>query len=159
MSALRTLVEAWPALLSEEMAARYLSLELTSFRRVAVRHHLQSVALEENSVRWRKTDLDQLVRRLRSVPTESLEYSRAGLARLNDVDIERIAVAVARHLEGRASHPVPTLVSIKDACALLGLARTTIYRLIKEGELVPCRIGRRTLIPMTQVQAIQKGSA
>lgn len=159
MSQLRTVIEAWPALLTEEMAARYISIELTSFQKVAARMGLQSVEVEEGVVRWRKGDLDHLVKRLRSVPAVVMQSAPVGSSRFSDVEIEKIAAAVAQRLGGSTSRPQAALVSIKDACALLGVARTTIYRMINDGEFVPRHIGRRTLIPMSQIQALLDGSA
>ena len=37
-------------------------------------------------------------------------------------------------------------VSIPKAGEILGLGRSTIYRLIKEGQIRPKKVGRRTLI-------------
>lgn len=40
----------------------------------------------------------------------------------------------------------PLAHTIKDACALTGLGRSTIYSAIKEGRLKPRKCGNRTLI-------------
>lgn len=40
----------------------------------------------------------------------------------------------------------PLAHRIPDACRRLGVSRTTIYELIKAGELRPIKIGARTLI-------------
>jgi len=36
------------------------------------------------------------------------------------------------------------LLSIEEACQMLGISRRTIYRLIDKGELKPVKIGGRT---------------
>jgi len=41
----------------------------------------------------------------------------------------------------------PLAYSIKDAAAALGIGRTTLYALIKCGEIAPIKIGTRTLVP------------
>ena len=37
-------------------------------------------------------------------------------------------------------------VSVKEACHLLGVGRTTVYQLIKSGELDVYHVGKRTLV-------------
>lgn len=44
--------------------------------------------------------------------------------------------------------------SIKDATVLLGLGRTTIYKLIGDGQLDTVKIGNRTLIKTASIQAL-----
>ena len=46
---------------------------------------------------------------------------------------------------------VPALLSIDDLRVLTGLGRTTVYSLIKRGQLDVCRIGRRTLVKTESV--------
>lgn len=46
------------------------------------------------------------------------------------------------------------LVSINDAAKLLGLGRSTIYRLLREGKLEFLKIGRRTLIPAASLEQL-----
>jgi len=41
----------------------------------------------------------------------------------------------------------PLATTIKVACQRLGIGRTTLYELIKAGELRTIKIGSRTLIP------------
>jgi len=43
------------------------------------------------------------------------------------------------------------LQSPRDAANLLGIGRTTLYTLIKNGELHPVKIGRRTLIATAEL--------
>lgn len=49
---------------------------------------------------------------------------------------------------------IPASYSIKDATALLGLGRTTIYKLLEQGRLTRIKIGARTLIPATDIHAL-----
>lgn len=44
--------------------------------------------------------------------------------------------------------------TIKDAVTACGISRTTIYGLIKAGELTPVKIGVRTLIRHTDLEAL-----
>ena len=47
----------------------------------------------------------------------------------------------------------PLLVSVEDAAALLGIGRTTLYELIRQGDVRPIRIGRCVRIPQRELQA------
>lgn len=47
-----------------------------------------------------------------------------------------------------------TSYSIKDAVRASGLGRTTLYELIKAGELNPVKIGARTLIRRADLEAL-----
>lgn len=156
MGQLRTVVEAWPALLSEEMAARYLSVEQAVFRRVVARFRVEPVDIGED-YRWRKSDLDQLIKRLPTISVYAVEASEKGSAHLSEFEVGRIADAVARRLERGTPAVQRTVVSIKEAGTLLGIGRSTIYRMIETGELEPRRLGRRTLIPLSQIQALLEG--
>jgi excisionase family DNA binding protein len=44
--------------------------------------------------------------------------------------------------------------SVKDVCTLLGLGRTTIYKLLEQGCLTRIKVGSRTLIPAGDVEAL-----
>jgi len=46
----------------------------------------------------------------------------------------------------KSLQPTPLAVSVREACRLSNLGRSTIYKLIQEGRLIPIKIGRRTLI-------------
>ena len=48
----------------------------------------------------------------------------------------------------------PLTISIKDATRLLGLGRSTIYRLIGDGHLDTVKIGNRTLIKTASIRAL-----
>lgn len=45
-------------------------------------------------------------------------------------------------------------VSINDTAKALGLGRTSIYALIKDGRLEAFKLGRRTLIKSTSIRAL-----
>lgn len=48
--------------------------------------------------------------------------------------------------------------SVKGAAEALGLGRTSIYGLIKEGRLETVKLGRRTLIKITSIRALLSDS-
>ena len=47
----------------------------------------------------------------------------------------------------------PLLVSVEQAAGLLGIGRTTLYELIRRGEVRPIRIGRSVRIPRPELEA------
>ncbi|QIL01355.1 helix-turn-helix domain-containing protein [Sphingomonas sinipercae] len=53
-----------------------------------------------------------------------------------------------------ADCPERIAYSIKEAAAVSGLGRTTIYSLIAQGELRRTKIGQRTLIPRAELERI-----
>jgi excisionase family DNA binding protein len=52
-----------------------------------------------------------------------------------------------------ANAPQPLAFSVEDAARALGIGRTITFRLIKEGKLAVVRVGRRTLVPVQEVEA------
>lgn len=44
--------------------------------------------------------------------------------------------------------------TIAEACEALGIGRTTIYQLIKNGDLRPVKIGRRTLLAANELERL-----
>ena len=57
------------------------------------------------------------------------------------------------------SLPPKLAYSIKDACAALSLGKTKIFALIKVGQLPVVRVGGRTLVPATSLQALLEGES
>ena len=45
------------------------------------------------------------------------------------------------------------LHSVTDACALLGIGRTTLYALLNDGSLEARKVGRRTFLTQKSLQA------
>jgi excisionase family DNA binding protein len=146
--------EGWPALMPREMAARYLCVDEDAFCRAVSEHGLDAVEIDHDTQRWKKADLDRLIKRLPSSKIAALPRSHAVRLQLGDVEIERLAIAIAKHIGSRAPQREPELVSIKEASRLLGLGRTTVYQLITEGRLETRRIGRRNLITKSAIEAL-----
>jgi excisionase family DNA binding protein len=48
----------------------------------------------------------------------------------------------------------PLAHRIPDACRRLGIGRSSLYELIKSGEVRPIKIGNRTLIPEADLQKL-----
>jgi excisionase family DNA binding protein len=66
----------------------------------------------------------------------------------------RIAAAILRRLNETPAHDARGLSSIKEATQLLGMGRSTVYKLIGEGRLQTRHIGNRTLIPRGSVNTL-----
>jgi len=43
-----------------------------------------------------------------------------------------------------------------EAARLLGIGYATLYRWIKDGKLIPLRIGGRTLIPKSEIERLKR---
>jgi excisionase family DNA binding protein len=52
-----------------------------------------------------------------------------------------------------APHVSPLAYGIEDAADALGLSRSRIYELIAAGDIAACKVGRRTIIPTTELTA------
>ena len=46
------------------------------------------------------------------------------------------------------------LVSVNEAARVLGISRSYAYELVAAGILVPVRLGRRVLIPLTAIEEL-----
>jgi excisionase family DNA binding protein len=54
---------------------------------------------------------------------------------------------------------LPRLLAIKQAIYEMGISRTAIYQLIKEGKLKTVKIGRRRLVPIEAIEDLVAGLA
>ena len=50
------------------------------------------------------------------------------------------------------TYPTPLAWQIAPACHRAGIGRTSMYQLIKKGEIKTIKVGRRTLIPECELQ-------
>ncbi|WP_083656017.1 helix-turn-helix domain-containing protein [Mongoliimonas terrestris] len=50
----------------------------------------------------------------------------------------------------------PFAYRVNAACRVLGIGRTKLYGLINEGRIRPIKIGRRVLIPRSELEALVK---
>lgn len=62
-----------------------------------------------------------------------------------------MAVAQKKYQSGPAA---PLLNSIDEACRRLGMGRTWLYAQIKAGAIATVTLGRRTLIPESELQRV-----
>jgi len=49
--------------------------------------------------------------------------------------------------------PQPLAYCVEEVAKALGIGRTYVFRLIKEGHLHAVKIGRRTVVPVREVEA------
>jgi|tagenome__1003787_1003787.scaffolds.fasta_scaffold19381189_1 excisionase family DNA binding protein len=61
-------------------------------------------------------------------------------------------MSISRTESSRTYQPV--LVSIREAAQLLGIGRSTLYGLLSDGDLSGLKIGARTLIRRSEVEAL-----
>lgn len=57
------------------------------------------------------------------------------------------------------THVHPVSYNINDAAAALGLSRRSIYNLIDQGRIRKVKIGRRSLIPASDIAALMPEAA
>ncbi len=143
MEEIRSHVVGWPALMTQEVAASYLSLDSDTFIAATTRYSIAPMLVESEKLRWRKADLDRLIRRF---PYDQLLAPTERLLRLENSALEYIATKVAEKLDQGPARQSSPMVSINETAQLMGVGRSTIYRLIETGRLSKRKIGRRTLI-------------
>jgi helix-turn-helix protein len=148
------IIDGWPALMSLELASRYLSADEPTFHRLVWEYGVEAVELNLDVLRWRKAALDRLIKRLPTSKVAAPGIYNPGRLAISDEDIDRIARAVAKY--GGIAEPIrpPELVSIKDASRLSGLSRTTLYNLLNEGRLETRQIGRRRLVTRLSIASL-----
>ncbi|WP_255551813.1 helix-turn-helix domain-containing protein [Erythrobacter crassostreae] len=151
-------VEGWPALMSSEMAARYVSVDEDLLLHLASQMDIPVVEVEDLAIRWRRQDLDRLIKKLPSASSKLISDRPARIFKLERSQVEAIAETVARHLERHESRSESKLVSINEATSILGIGRSSVYRMISEGTLETRHIGRRTLLLRSDLNAILEGS-
>lgn len=138
-------VGGWPALMSLETASHFLSVSETEFLQLATASGLREVEVVEGIFRWRGSDIDRVVAKLpartKAVPTVGHDRSEAS-APADPID------------QPATPLPLPTLVSISRAVEHMAISRTTIHRLMRDGELEIVKIGKRTLITGASIKAL-----
>jgi excisionase family DNA binding protein len=58
-----------------------------------------------------------------------------------------------------ASDQRPRAYRVKDACTILGISKSSLYRLAKNGKIKLVRIGGRTLLPDFEVDRLTSEGA
>ena len=56
------------------------------------------------------------------------------------------------------AYPEPISYSVADACRVIGIKKTKLYALLKDGQLEARRIGGRTLIPAASLRRLIEGA-
>lgn len=143
--------------MSLDIAALYLSVDHSTLLRLALEHRVDAVDVGLDAPRWRKADLDRLARQLPTFSAFPSPQRDPDRRTMSDTEINMLATAVANRLSASEPRKTAELFSIRDTVRILGLSRTTVYRLISEGQLEVRRIGKRTLVTRTALEAIQSG--
>lgn len=55
-----------------------------------------------------------------------------------------------------AHHEAPRAYRVKDACSVLGIGRSSLYKLASAGKLRLVRIGGRTVVPGAEIERLAK---
>ena len=149
------LLEGWPALLTHEMAARYLSLDGDTFATVAEQYRVYPVTAALGCERWRRSDLDRLIRRLETKPLPSAK-SPAGKHEiaLDQDTLRKLASMIEQSLRGYGGRPSGEYLSIRDLASEFCISKASIYKLIGAGKIEARRLGGRTLIKRSSVEAL-----
>lgn len=111
---------------------------------------LKAVELDDNTIRWRKTDLDRLVRRL---PIKNQFFAENKSQNRISPELDEIRSILEKIVSGTGTTQ-SKLVSISEASNLLGVGRSTIYRQMESGALGKRKIGSRTLIVRSDIDRI-----
>lgn len=78
------------------------------------------------------------------------------MTRLEDFEKRRAAAQeAAAELDGLLTEPIS--VRIAAAVRLIGIPRSTLYELIKSGEIETVKIGRSTFIPFRCLRCLMRG--
>lgn len=48
----------------------------------------------------------------------------------------------------------PDFLSVADACRNLCISNSYFYILVKRGDIMPVKLGRRTLVPRTEIERV-----
>ena len=54
------------------------------------------------------------------------------------------------------AHPERFAYRVPDACTALGISRTSLYELVKRGELTLIKIAGRTLVPRSELERLTR---
>jgi excisionase family DNA binding protein len=150
----------WPAALTLDQACRYLSIELQGFGALMDRSRILPVDLGDGQPRWRRFDLDSLLKRLPVLP-QSTPASGTATITLDRKTIDEIVSAIRTSLPSSDALDTPRtggVASIKGAIKQLGLSRTTLYKMIADGTLEVRKIGKRTLVLQDSIDRLISGS-
>lgn len=138
-------VGGWSALMSLETASHFLSVSETEFLQFAKASDLKEVEVVEGIFRWRGSDIGRVVAKL---------PARTKLSPTIGQDRTKVPAPADPIDRPETPLPLPTLVSIARAIEHMAIGRTTIHRLMRDGELEIVKIGKRTLITGASIKAL-----
>ena len=70
-----------------------------------------------------------------------------------EVELAAVRAALAR-IEDRLGRPTPTCLSTQEAAQRLGVGLTTMKRLIASGEVKTATVGKRRMVPASELERI-----
>ena len=147
-----SLLPDWPALMSAEMASRYLSIDENSLAIVTAAAGVHPVDLGLDLQRWRRRDLDRLVNGL-PVKLQEPPRIKPTTGALDEAALESLILRV----QERIKRPEKLALSIAETAALIGLGRSTIWKMVKDGKLRQVKVGNRTLFLRSDIDALLSG--
>jgi excisionase family DNA binding protein len=148
-------IEGWLAMLTDEAACRYLSIERAQFNRLVDTKRVYPVEVEPGILRWRRLDPDKLIKWLPSIPHSSTKADN-GNAMVGPM-FDRIVEAVSARTQHRSQQNngvPPRTLSILETAKCLWISRSKVYQLINEGQLQVRKIGSRTLVLTESIDAV-----
>ena len=150
----------WPAALTLDQACHYLSIEQPAFGALMDRSRILPVDLGDGAPRWRRSDLDSLLKRLPVLPQSTPARGTATIT-LDRKTIDEIVAAIRTSLPSADASEMPRadgVVSVKGASKQLSLSRSTLYKRIADGTLEVRRIGKRTLVLQSSIDRLINGT-
>lgn len=151
----------WPAALTLNQACQYLSIEQSTFGALMDRSRILPVDLGDGTPRWRRSDLDSLLKRLPVLPQSTPARGTATIT-LDRKTIDEIVSAIKTSFHSSDASDTASagrVVSVKGASKQLSLSRSTLYKRIADGTLEVRRIGKRTLVLQDSIDRLINGSA
>lgn len=58
--------------------------------------------------------------------------------------------------ESERNGPLPYAFQVRDACRVLGIGKTLLYALAKNGDIKLIRIAGRTLVPRSEIERLTR---
>jgi excisionase family DNA binding protein len=79
---------------------------------------------------------------------------------MDNTEVTVAITALAEALRGRSQPPAPdTVLTVDEAADQLGVSRSLIYSLLRDGALKSVKIGRWRFIPTREIDRIIDGEA
>lgn len=67
---------------------------------------------------------------------------------------QAIEEEVRRRVDAALEAPLPKVLTVPEACSQLRVSKSTLYGMIRSGEIAPSKLTRRVLIPATEIARV-----